>query len=161
MILRVAENLYVGNTIGLAFTNKKEWAIIHSCQSYHYSIFNWNLYNRPKKEDPNYLVYEYNNELSLNWVDGDAHLYEWYGYSGFSNILNFIDKHIKNRKVFIHCDKGESRSPTIALLYMAKRMAMISNNSYLEAYTDFLKLYHLYRPGGIAKYVENNWDKIT
>lgn len=163
MMLSVYKDIYVGDTEGLVFTNQKDWAIIHASQKYHYNLFGWSLKNnKPNKNHPHYLKYKEKYEISLNLVDGKADLYEWFGIDGFKELLDFIDmnRNLK-RKIFIHCDKGESRSPSIALLYMAKRLNVLNKNSYLEACKDFIKIYPKYNPLGIAEYLYLNWKYIN
>ena len=141
---------------------KEEWAVVHATQNVHYKIFGWDrTTNKPNQYHPNYIFYEKENRFSLNWVDGDAYLYDWSGPTVFKKALNFIDKWSKTRKILIHCDQGMSRSPTIALLYLAKRLKIISNFSFIEAKKDFLKLYFSYSPSGIADYVTKNWRSIN
>ena len=107
-------NLYVGNINDLENLNNDEWARVHATQTVHYKIFGWNrTTNKPDKNHPNYIYYENDKQLSLNWVDGGAFLYKWSGCETFINILNFIDKWIPNMKVLIHCDQGFSRSPSL------------------------------------------------
>jgi len=154
-------NLYVGAIEDLSQINKNNWSILHATQTVHYKIFGWNrTTNKPNKNHPNYIYYEEENILSLNWVDGGAHLYKWTGLDTFIKILNFIDKWITKRKVLVHCDKGYSRSPSICLLYLAKRREVISNESFLSAKEDFVKIYPNYNPGGIGRYIRNNWNSI-
>jgi hypothetical protein len=163
MILQVCKNLYVGDTEGLVFTNKKDWAIVHVSQKYHYSLFGWDHKgNKPPKNHPHYLKYKESSEMSLNLVDGGAAMYEWFGVVGFKEVLDFIDDNAKlGKKILIHCDKGESRSPSIALLYMAKRLNILNKNSYLEACSQFTKIYPKYNPLGIAEYLYINWKNIS
>lgn len=161
MMLRIANNVYVGNLEGLIFTNKKDWAIIHASQRYHYYVMGWDYKDhKPNKSHTNYLHYQYKNEISLNWVDGRSELYDWVGVETFNNLLDFIEDRSKTLKVFIHCDLGKSRSPTVGLLYLAKRTDIIPGFSYEIAYKKFKKIYPQYNPGGIADYVSDNWDKI-
>jgi len=162
MILQVHKAVYIGDLEGLVFTNKKDWAIIHASQKFHYKLFGWDYKNnKPPKTHPCYLKYKEEHEISLNLVDGGPHLYEWFGVEGFKELLDFIDHNINlNRKIFIHCDKGESRSPSIALLYLAKRVGALNKNSYLEACSEFTKIYPKYNPLGIAEYLYINWSKI-
>ena len=145
----------------MAFTNKKEWCIIHACQSYHYKVMGWSIHRRPNKDDPKYLIYEEDHEMSLNWVDGAAHLYDWYGPEKFSHILDFIDRNIKTKKVFIHCDLGKSRSPSIGLLYLAKRIKIIPGQTFQLAFHAFKKIFPQYSPGGIGIYIESKWQDIV
>jgi protein-tyrosine phosphatase len=130
--------LFVGNIDDIYGLSNEEWAIVHATQTIHYQIFNWNrTTNKPNKNHPNYIYYEKENHLSLNWVDGAAILYRWSGNDTFEKILNFIDKWITQRKVLVHCDQGFSRSPAICLLYLAKRAKIISNISYKNAKEEF------------------------
>jgi protein-tyrosine phosphatase len=105
-------------------------------------------------------VPEDKNHLSLNWVDGAAYLYNWSGPATFIKIMDFIDKWIPNRKVIVHCDQGYSRSPTVCMLYLAKRKNLIPCDSYNSAYKEFMKIFPEYSPGGIGEYVHMNWSKI-
>lgn len=154
-------NLYIGSLVDLIEIDEQEWAVIHATQTIHYRIFGWNrTTNKPDKNHPNYIYYEKDNKLSLNWVDGAAYLYEWSGVETFIKTLNFIDKWISKKNVLIHCDQGQSRSPTLGLLYLAKRVKIISNDSFTTAKNEFMQSYPHYLPGGIGKYVEQNWDEI-
>lgn len=155
-------NLYVGDKSNAHLHNCDEWAVVHATQTIHYAIFGWDRkYNKPPKNHLNYIVYENDNRLSLNWVDGAARLYEWSGTETFVQVLDFIDKWIDERKVFVHCDQGFSRSPSLVLLYLAKRANLISNKSFCEARYDFIKIYPNYNPSGIADYINSNWDNIN
>ena len=74
--------------------------------------------------------------------------------------LEFIEQNILLKKVLIHCNHGFSRSPSIALMYLAKKNK-IQNKSLQDAYRDFIKLYPGYTPGnGIYLYMQNNWQEI-
>jgi len=153
--------LYVGDINDNSNLSETNWAVVHATQTIHYKILGWNrTYNKPDKNHPNYIVYENENHLSLNLVDGAAYLYNWSGSETFIKVLDFIDKWISEKNVLVHCDQGFSRSPTLCLLYLAKRKSLISNNSYSEAKQDFLELYQNFNPGGIGDFVNENWLKI-
>lgn len=145
----------------LDITDDQDWAFVHATQSIHYKIFGWNrIINKPNKNHPNYIYYEKDNRISLNWVDGAAHLYNWSGIETFNKILNFIERWSSQRKILIHCDQGLSRSPTLGLLYLAKRLKSIKHDCYTNAKHDFVKIYPNYLPGGIGDYVSQYWDQI-
>ena len=158
----INKNLFVGNISDLDQINENEWAVVHATQQIHYQIFGWNrTTNKPDKNHPNYIYYESGNRLSLNWVDGAAHLYNWSGTETFIKILDFVDRWIKERKVLIHCDQGFSRSPSLCLLFLAKRDQTISSKSFDDAKTDFIKVYPGYNPGGIGDYIQKHWNDIN
>lgn len=66
---------------------------------------------------PYYLFIRYQDEIYLNMIDAEDPKY-------ISDIminaaLDFIHKHLSNDKeVFIYCSLGESRSPSLALIYL-------------------------------------------
>lgn len=163
-MVNLYKNLYLGDiddlhSIGL---DNDDWAFVHATQTVHYNIFGWEkVYNSPEKLHKDYLYYEEGNRLSLNWFDGPAIFYEPGGLEVFKEALNFIDKWISKRNVLVHCDQGVSRSPTLALTYLAKRTDRLSDSSFKEAKEEFKEIYPDYFPGGIEDYVSNNWDKIN
>ncbi len=154
--------LYIGSIEDIKRTDCYEWAFVHATQRIHYKIFGWNRKdNKPNKTHPNYIIHEKESRLSLNWVDGGSHLYDWSGPETFIQVLDFIDKWVEEKKVLVHCDKGQSRAPTIGLLYLAKRLKMISDKSFTSAREEFVKMYPNYFPGGIGDYVNVKWKEIT
>ncbi|MCX5632289.1 MAG: hypothetical protein NTW93_01215 [Phycisphaerae bacterium] len=154
-------NLYIGAMADLDEINYQDWAVVHATQTVHYKIFNWDRkFNKPNKNHPNYICYEKDNRFSLNWVDGEAHLFNWSGAGTFIKVLDFIDKWIQTKTVLIHCDQGQSRSPTLGLLYLAKRAKLIPCQSFELARTEFVKMYPYYSPSGIGDYVKTKWEDI-
>lgn len=145
----VYKNLFVGGKDDYRPENLGDWTYVHATVSTH----------RPEVDFGTVLNIS-GNDLYLNWVDGDASLYEEGGTKIFSEVLDFIEEKIKTKKVLVHCDFGESRSPTLALLYLAKRLNVISNDSFDRAREDFAKIYPNYYPSGIRIYVRAHWDEI-
>ena len=75
--------------------------------------------------------------------------------------LNFIERNIGSKKVLIHCNRGQSRSPALALLFLAKRRKSICNDSYDVAKEEFIKLCPNYLPGmGVQSYLAQYWGAI-
>jgi protein-tyrosine phosphatase len=80
---------------------------------------------------------------------------------GFKAFLRFVDREIAEREVLIHCNQGESRAPSLALLYLAKRLGSLPNESYDLAAESFEAQFP-YRPGqGISRWLTRNWRQIT
>ncbi|MCK4527981.1 dual specificity protein phosphatase family protein [candidate division WOR-3 bacterium] len=162
MIQLPQTNIFIGTRNDLAQTNEQDWAFVHATQTIHYKIFGWNrTTSKPNKKHPNYIFYEKDNRLSLNWVDGVASLYDWSGFETFNKILDFIEKWSNQRKILIHCDQGQSRAPTLGLQYLAKRLKSIPNGSYADAKNEFIKIYPNYSPSGIGDYVAQHWNEIN
>lgn len=155
----IYKNLYVGNDFDCNNNTDKDIAIIHACKTCHQKILNY------KKSLPNthehYLIYEHNNNnLFLNLVDMEREFSREYTDPIMKQALDFIEQNITIKKVLIHCNQGMSRSPSIALLYLAKKN-IISQDNYLSARDDFLEKYKDYNPGnGIEQYLKNNWQTL-
>jgi protein-tyrosine phosphatase len=115
-------------------------------------------YRRPPKESPYYIEFEDGNHLYLNWVDEPTGRY--FQVQTFISAMDFIDKHIDDGKnVFVHCDLGQSRSPTLAMTYLAKRTDYLPD-SFDEAVQKFQAEYPPFNPSGIIKFVSLNWENI-
>ena len=159
----VAEKLYVGTVRDVVPIGPPEWSLVSATQTIHYPLLGWDRkFNKPDQSHPNYIVLEQEHHLSLNWVDGPARLYRWSGPATFQRVLDFIDRELSgDRNVLIRCDQGYSRSPSIALLYLAKRQHRIPSESFLTARAAFEGIYPGYQPGGIADYLNEVWSEIT
>lgn len=111
--------------------------------------------------DVEYLVARRPGHLILNWVDGPARLFEWSFQQGvFSEALDFIELNLRRGEVLVHCDAGMSRSPTLSMLYLAKRGGVLPNN-FLGAAAEFRRLYPRWMRGGISDFVQRNWGQIN
>ena len=155
-------NFFIGSYSDYqGIANQQDWAFVHATKTYHYKSLGWEFkLSKQYRSHPNYICYEKDNHFSLNWVDGAAYLYDWTDPETFIKVLDFIDKWIQNRKVLVHCDQGMSRAPTLGLLYCAKRLKIISNDSFDIAKQEFLNIGSNYNPGGIGEYVKQKWDDI-
>lgn len=87
-------------------------------------------------------------------------MYDWSGPEAFVRALDFIDKWYGSKNILINCDLGQSRSPTVALLYLAKRLQLIPDDSFNSARESFQLLYPQYAPSGIADFITSHWDEI-
>jgi hypothetical protein len=128
-VFEVYPSIFIGVESERFFTQRDDWAVVHACKSpCHQRALGYrgNLSSR----HPNYLSYEQRNHLFLNRIDPDEPLFM---LPLFSVALDFIQKHVSQRKVLIHCNHGLSRAPSIALLYLAKRAKVISTESYQAA----------------------------
>ena len=156
-MIEVYANLFIGGEDDCFYTDREDWAVIHACKSpCHQHVLS---YRRSLPQGhPHYLIYERGNHLFLNMIDPDQPLFK---PILFTKSLDFIKTQIPRRKVLIHCNLGKSRSASIALLYLAKCVGVISQTNYDEAARDFARLFPDYEPGrGIATYLEAHWSEI-
>lgn len=152
--MKKINNIYIGGKDDLFATNENDWAIIHACKTSHQARLG---YTKPPKDSPYYIVFRDGNHLYLNWVDEPTGNY--FQVETFIEALNFIDEYIKDKKIFIHCDLGQSRSPTLAMVYLAKRAGYLPNN-FNGALSQFQAEYPEYNPSGIIKFIQLNWENI-
>ena len=107
------------------------------------------------KDNPYYLFKEESDAIYLNMIDGDDPKYVI--DEMINAALNFMKKHLDNNEtIFIYCSLGESRSPSIALMYMLEHGLIESTN---EVFRDFREKYYAnYQPKrGNAEYISKRW----
>jgi len=159
-MIKIYDSLFVGNESDCFYDNKPNWAVIHACKSpcHQRAVgYRGNL----NKNHPNYLIFEKENHLFLNMVDMDMPLSHEFTEPIVSAALGFIEKNIKSKNVLIHCNEGQSRAPALALLFLAKRKNIISNENYQKAKVEFIRLFPNYQPGrGIEIYLINYWSQL-
>jgi hypothetical protein len=154
IMIEVHPNLFVGNDSNCFCRETTEWAVVHACKiPCHQKAVGYTGSLPPNH--PYYLIYEKPNHLFLNIIDPPRPMFP---SQLFTKSLDFVDYHIKKQKVLVHCNNGLSRAPSIALLFLAKRIRKINNDSFEQAAVDFKKFYPYYQPGaGIIIYLHQNW----
>ena len=100
-------------------------------------------------------VIERKRDLYLNMVDAREPRY--FSPELFTSALEFMDR---QDPVVIHCSRGMSRAPSIALFWMSRRI--YGHSSFDEAKKWFkAEKFPEYRPGaGISRYLADNWRTI-
>lgn len=152
--MRKIGNIYVGSKYDLD-NIPNGFAIVHACKTSHQKRLG---YTKPIKDSPYYIIFYEGDELYINWVDEPTG--RFFKVETFIAALNFIENAIKSGKeVFVHCDQGESRAPTLAMVFLAKRTDFLDDN-FQDAVKKFEELYPEYRPSGILKFVERHWSEI-
>ncbi len=113
------------------------------------------------KSHPEYLwAYRDGNKLILNMVDANSSLF--FDKSMIDEALNFIELEMsKGKTAFIVCNKGESRSASIGLLYLIKH-GIIKGETLEDCEAEYLKIYPNYNPGkGIREFMKMNWREYA
>lgn len=150
----VYPHLWVGDRTDYE-TSVRHRAVVSATKSVHSREVRYN-----GKDDPDYIYVEKPYHLILNWVDGPSHLYDWSTPGLFTRVNDFIDRNRPLGDILVHCDHGLSRSPTLALVYLAKRTSALPDGLH-DAFQEFARLYPRYAPGGIFDYVSKHWREIT
>ena len=154
----VSRNLFVGSNSECHLGSRSDWAVIHACKTCHRIGVGYTGNLSPTHS--NYLIKEHENQLYLNLVDMDPTLMPKYTHPIMKAAMTFMANRIALTNVLVHCDQGLSRSPSIALLYLARK-GEIPNTDFLTAKEGFLKVYPNYTPArGIASYLNLYWDEL-
>lgn len=113
----------------------------------------------PPASDKHYLTYEKDDEVYMNLIDAKL---PYFQRASFDHFLRKAREHwMLGRPLLIHCNQGASRAPTLALLFMAKCIKVLSDASYDDAWDDFEKKCGPYTPSaGIEQWVRENWASI-
>jgi hypothetical protein len=160
-VIEVHENLFVGAEIDEhAVRGKEGWFIIHACKEpYHRQALGYSG-RAASKDHPEYLMARRDGRLILNLVDVD-------NASFISPViidaaLEAIAINIPNKKVLVHCNQGQSRSPTIAFLYLLRHTTKFKGLMPNEALSSFRAIYPHFMPArGMADFVHFNWQRYT
>lgn len=155
----VYDDLFVGDDRHCSHT-RDGWAIVHACKNpCHVDAVGYS--GNLSQGHPEYLVAPRDSDLYLNIVDMDRKLSHEFTEPIVSAALDFIENHLGSRQVLIHCNEGRSRSPSLAMLYLAKRERVIPDTSYREAKSAFQERYPRYAPGrGVESYLLEYWPEL-
>lgn len=161
-MVEVYKNLFIGKqedyeTNPLYFNS---WGVVHACKEpYHRNLLGYTGRGAPK-EDPRYLFgYDLYGHLVLNMVDCDRP--EFFADTMIDEAIRYVLECLKQgKKVLIHCNQGESRAPSIALMILRKINAIDSD--FNKAIEKFRSIYSLYKPAnGIYEYIKMRWNKLV
>lgn len=158
-MIEVFSNLYIGTVDDYEFRvkNQEGWSVVHACKEpYHRRELGYKSQGAPK-EHPEYLIAKRENRLILNLVDAPNPAY--IPKEIIDAALGFIHNGLnEGGKVLIHCNLGESRSPSIGLLYLAIHTEKFSKE-FVTAENEFRQIYPLYNPGaGMKGFLVQNWS---
>lgn len=159
-MIKINDKIHLGDNFSCFYEDKEGWAVIHACKTpCHQRAVNYKGSLQPNH--PNYLIKENGKHLYLNMVDMDR-LMDKFTRPIINKAMEFMRENIKDHNILIHCNVGLSRSPGLALVFLAKISKEISNDSYDEAKKDFIKLYPAYQPGrGVDDYLRKYWDELN
>lgn len=160
-MIEVYSRLFVGNQLDYEGTVSRQsgWAVVHACKEpYHRQALGYSGRAAPKTH-PEYLVARRGTRLILNIVDANNPAF--FDGGMINQALDFIaQQHAGGSNVLVHCNQGESRAPSIALVYMAARLQVLPKESLTAAEQVFRKLYSLYNPNvGIREHLRQYWQE--
>ena len=162
-MIEIYPNLFVGTQDDYERTVKSQpgWWVVHACKEpYHRQLLGYTGRGAPK-EHPEYLLARRDKRLFLNLVDVEDPAYV--AKEIIDAALGFISEGLKSGgKVLVHCNLGESRGPSIGLLYLAAHTDKLPKTGLSDAEIAFLKIYPMYSPKrGIREFLRMNWGRYV
>ncbi|MFP4029619.1 MAG: phosphatase [Candidatus Brocadiia bacterium] len=162
-MIEIYPGLYVGNEIDYERTVKGQegWRVVHACKEpYHRQLLGYKGRGAPK-DHPEYLVAERGNRLFLNFVD--AHDPDYIPKEIVDSALSFAREGLNaGFQVLVHCNLGQSRSPSLGLLYLAAYTDAIPSCSLEAAEEAFREVYPAYCPkNGIRGFLDEHWEEYV
>lgn len=120
----------------------------------HQSVVGWQG-RGCNSDNPFYLVKQEEDAIYLNMIDGEDPKY--INDAMINPALDFIQHHLNNdNEVFIYCSLGESRSPSIALMYLLENN-LIEKTAHTVGFFRS-QYYPNYAPkNGNLLYIKNRW----
>jgi len=106
-------------------------------------------------DNPFYLFKREDDAIYLNMIDGEDPKYVNDGM--INAALDFIQHHLNNdNEVFVYCSLGESRSPSIALMYLLENNMIEKTTNTIDIFRS--NFYPNYTPkNGNLLYIKNRW----
>jgi predicted protein tyrosine phosphatase len=158
-MIEIHRSLFIGSEVDYESQVRPQpgWWVVHACKEpYHRQLLGYSGRAAPKNH-PEYLLAHRDKRLYLNLIDADDPNY--IPKEIIDAALAFVGEGVRSGgRVLVHCNLGESRSPSIGLLYLAARESAISTNSLSEAEADFRRIYPRYNPkGGMRGFLMRHW----
>lgn len=157
---KLSDNLYVGSQddCKIGHCMKPKHAVVHCVKDPCHSRVART--RKLDKQHANYLAFEFPGDLYLNMIDPDKPLFQ---PGTFERFMDFMRRHRDDEQVLIHCNQGHSRAPSLAMLWLAKGLHEIPDESYDVARDSFEKKFPemMNTEGkGIETYMREHWNEI-
>lgn len=159
-MIEVAAGLFVGAAADyeqLRESGLRGWSVVHAAKDpWHREAVGYEGRGAPK-DHAEYLWAHRDRRLALNLIDVDDPQY--IRPEIIEEALGFIDDELaEGRKVLVHCNQGQSRGPTIALMWMHRYHDELLPPDFEKAIVAFTELYPPYAPrNGMRSFAEANW----
>lgn len=130
------------------------YTLIHACKSCHRRVA-----GQPAKTDPDYLSTIIDGSLYLNMIDPPLPLFHPRMFQHF--LAYTLPIYQQGHHILIHCDQGESRSRSLALL-LGARVGLLPTSDYFTAAAAFEEITQTpYVPGqGLMTFLDQHWHRL-
>lgn len=162
---RILNNLYVGTDKYLPIAQSAGYSILGACkdplhrQKARLDGATKDGYIYINKDQTEYLYAERCHALYLNLIDGTD--YQFIADEMIDKAIAFIYQETEAaRTVFIACNQGQSRSPSIAFMFMIDNGLFDECGNFEIALNQFQCIYPFYNPRkGILDYTKNYFGR--
>lgn len=153
---QIADKLWVGSADDFKQLDAfgTEWAILHAAKTQHKAICGYTTNAAPK--DAEYYSARRGKRLALNMIDAPKP--EFFHKPMVDEGIAFIAEQLASIKdpdqVLIACDKGQSRAPSMGMLYLAPSLP----EDFEAAEAEYRAICPQYQPAnGIREFARANW----
>lgn len=154
----IIKHLYVGNDDDYIRAKARDFYILSCCKEGehgHRSILKYETPAAPHNED--YYFVKRGKHLALNLID--SHDPNFISDEAVNEGIKFISEHINDDNVLVHCNQGNSRAPSVIMLYLKSINELPAR--YREAFKILKTIYYKFDPGmGIESYVKKRFGDM-
>ena len=169
-MIEIYPNVFVGNDEDYLNLEKEhipgrdidqptgDWYILHAAKEPHHRAFVGYVGRGAPKNSPEYLFARRGNRMALNMVDAKSP--RFFSKEMIEAGLGFLEEGYKaGKKLLIHCNRGESRSPSLAMLFVFKHI-LKNGATFDEAEAEMKQIYPAYAPAdGIRGHLMQYWNE--
>ena len=137
--------------------NEPDWFVVHACRQPCYCA---KCGENPDPTQADYLAHQEGSHLYLNLIDPPIPLFHRQTFDSFLAFMRHAWS--TGKRILVHDNKGDSRAPSLCLLFLAKCARQLPNASYDEAWDAFEQLAgEPYTPGaGLEAWLREHWNEF-
>lgn len=156
-IITISTRLSYGDINSCCHSPVPGRAVVHACKEPCHRYALGYTAKTLASDHQHYLAKRTPSALYLNLIDPPVPLFQ---RQSFQHFFDFTDSLAQDTHLHIHCNQGQSRAPSLALLIMAKRLNALPNDSYAAARAAFSHHYP-YAPGkGLSVFLQSEWHSL-
>ena len=161
-MIEVHPGLFVGPQLEYEsrVRHESDWAVVQACKEpYHRDAVGYTT-PMPPEGHPEYFIARRDSRLCLNLLDAPdpAEI----PAEVMDAAVAFIHEHLRaGGRVFLHCQMGMSRSPSIAMLHLGTHTDRLPKDSFDAALAKFSEIYPPFSPRpGVLGFLRDRWGVI-
>jgi len=156
-LIEVYKDVFVGDGGSLGIVAENCFILYCAKEPWHRQMVGYVGRGAPKNSYE-YLFARRDNRMALNMVDASNP--KFFSKEMILAGLNFLEEgYVARRKLFIVCNQGESRSPSMAMLFVFKRI-LKNGTSFEDAEIEMKRVYPAYNPAnGIRGHLQQYWNE--